>query len=328
MLIVVFFVSCATTYLLSRVAKPLGLIAHPGEHRHHDRSTPLVGGLAIFIGLLFGCVLIDRSFVELLPSLTLMCAVGALDDRFKLPSLLRFVFQGIAAWLMISLTGVQLVNLGALFGQENVLLGRWSVPLTIFATMGVINAVNMSDGMDGLAGSLVIIVLLALLLISGYEQGLILIAIASVAGFLVWNLRLFRMRAYVFMGDAGSTLLGLLIAYLLIGASQNSNAMFAPVTALWFLALPLFDAVAVLLLRPLRGFSPFKADRIHYHHLLHYAGVGVNQTLLLVLAVQCALIGLGIWMMESGVTHQLQFSAFLFCFALYFLSLTWVTKRE
>lgn len=326
--ILVFVVSLIAAYLLICAAKPLALIAYPGEHRQHNQATPLVGGIAIFIGLLIGIISVADDAINLLPSLVILCLVGAIDDRFKLPSWSRFIVQALAVLLMIELTGVQLTNLGSLIADHDILLNNWSMPLTVFATIGVINAVNMSDGMDGLVGSLLILILLALALSSNNSHTLIIVSIASIAGFLVWNLRLFRARARIFMGDAGSTMLGLLMAYLLIKLTQQPYQAMPPVTALWFLALPLCDTVAVLLLRPLKGRSPFTADRIHYHHLLKAGGLSVNQTLLCILLIQGAFIAAGFAMQTTNIADNVQFFAFLVCFAIYFLMLAFVTRNS
>jgi len=127
------------------------------------------------------------------------------------------------------------------------------------------------------------------------------------------------------MGDAGSTMLGLIIAYLLISASQASTGI-APVTALWMLAVPLMDAVAVLLVRPIRGKSPFSADRIHYHHQLAQKGFSVNGVLVVALALQISLIVVGIAMWRAQVPDHLQLILFLLLFSCYFARLLWYTN--
>jgi len=297
----------AVSYYLMRIAKPLGLIAHPGGHRKHDHATPLVGGIAIVIGLFFGVFVFTNDVVNLLPSLALLCVVGVIDDRYKLPSWSRFLAQALAILLMVKLTGVQLTSLGFLVSNNELYLDGWSVPLTIFASIGVINAINMSDGMDGLAGSLLILVLVVLSLSTNQHSELLLVSIASIAGFLVWNFRLFRQRASIFMGDAGSTALGLLMAFLLISLTQQPTRELPPVSALWFMALPLFDAVTVLVLRPLRGQSPFAADRIHYHHLFERSGLSVNLRLLCILFIQAVFITVGYLMLKNDIAEYYQF---------------------
>jgi UDP-GlcNAc:undecaprenyl-phosphate GlcNAc-1-phosphate transferase len=326
---VVLVLTSLAVYLLARLAPSLGLLAEPGEHRVHQTATPMVGGLAIFLGLSLGVVLIDRSFAPLLPSLFLMCVIGAIDDRHHLPSWVRFLAQAVAAYLMIALSNVALLDLGSLFSSNQVVLldPMWSTAITMFACIGVINAVNMSDGLDGLAGSLVFLVLLSMLLIGHPSQGLLLISLSAVAGFLSWNVRVARRRAKVFMGDAGSTMLGLLLAYLLIQYSQVDNG-FLPVTALWVLALPLIDAVAVLLVRPMRGRSPFSADRIHYHHQLLDRGMSVNLSLLIALGLQSIFILVGIALWRIGLAEHLQLALFLCLFLVYATRLYYFAKKS
>ena len=321
LLAIVFACVTVSAYLLSALAPRVGLLAHPGEHRKHSQPTPLVGGIAIFIGLLLGFMLFELPYTGLLPSMTLLFVVGVFDDRFTLPSWLRIIAQGLAAYLMVEFTGVQLDNLGAIFSDVDVVLGNYALPVTIFAVIGVINAINMSDGMDGLAGSLMILVLAALFLLDHQHEIITLVTIASIAGFLVWNIRLLRPHAKVFMGDAGSTLLGLVIAFLLIDLSQQGSASLQPVSALWLLALPLFDAVGVLLVRSVRGQSPFSADHLHYHHLILDRGSSVNQTLSIVLVIQAALILLGFAMVwwELAEKHQLLIFLVTFCGYLFLL---------
>jgi len=325
-LLLVFVVSTIATLVFAKLAPKMGLLAEPGEHRLHQNATPMVGGIAIYLALLIGAMIVDDSYIKLMPSLLLLTLVGLADDRYKLPSWSRFIAQGTAAYLMIQMTGVQLNTLGAVFSGTDYALDVWSIPLTVFACIGVINAINMSDGLDGLAGSMVLLVMLGIIFVGNTGTGLALVCCAAVLGYLVWNIRLFRPSAKVFMGDAGSTTLGLLITYLLIKNSQSPNA-FPPVTALWLLALPLIDAVAVLIVRPLRGRSPFSADRIHYHHLLLKRNLSVNQVLIAALLIQAMLIGLGVYLLISGVSQHQQFLLFLLGFALYFIRLFWFTRK-
>jgi len=319
-LLTVAFVSLLACLALASQASRLKLQAIPGDHRHHQTPTPMVGGLAIFLALIAGCFLVDKPFHGLLPCLFLLCTVGAADDRYGLPFWVRFLMQIIAAYLMIELTGVQLNTLGYLVSDDELTLGKWSAPVTIFAVIGVINAINMSDGLDGLAGSLVLLVIISLLLLGSQNQTLLLISAAAIVGFLTLNLRIGRQYAKVFMGDAGSTMLGLLLAFALINASQDTKVI-APVTALWLLALPLIDAVGVLLVRPIKGRSPFSADRIHYHHQLIERGLSVNSTLMVALALQLLFIAIGFLLALTNIAQALQFYLFLSLFLIYFVLL-------
>jgi UDP-GlcNAc:undecaprenyl-phosphate GlcNAc-1-phosphate transferase len=323
----IFLVSLLACWGLSKLAPSMGLMAVPGEHRAHQQPTPMVGGIGICLAIAMG-LLLDSSVRALFPAMLLLCLVGLIDDRYALPSFVRLIVQGFAAYLMVKLTGVSLSDLGYLLSFDNrVLLKQWALPMTIFAVIGVINAVNMSDGVDGLAGCLVCLTLAALILIGHPNFEFILIALFAILGFLFWNLRIGRASARVFMGDAGSTMLGLMLAYLLIQHSQLSTGIL-PVTALWLMALMLIDAVAVLIVRPLRGRSPFAADRIHYHHQLIDNGVSVNATLLIALSAQCAFIVLGVLLLKYQVADHLQLYLFLVLFVLYLVRLLWFTRQS
>ena len=329
MLLVVFLTSLLLGFHLGRQAESLGLMAHPGEHRGHEEPTPVVGGIAIFAALVIAYLILNnQSLGPLMPSLFLLCLVGAIDDRHKLPSWARFIAQAAAAYLMIRLTGVQLTSLGSLLSEDLILLDRLSTPITIFATIGVINALNMSDGLDGLAGSIVLLVLAGIYLAGSDQHGLLAITAASVSGFLFWNLRILRPHARLFMGDAGSTMLGLLLAYLLIDVTQGDSPTIPPIGALWFLLLPLFDTVGVLLIRPLRGKSPFQADRMHYHHYLQNKGLTANQSLAVALMLQAIFIVNGVLIHRLMVPENVQFYVFVSLFLLYLVLLFKLSSDE
>lgn len=313
---------------LIRWAPKWQLMAVPGEHRQHATATPLVGGIAIFIALSVGLLMLDGQQLVIYPCLLVMLLIGVLDDRYHLPSWTRFLAQGLIAYWMVVMSGVQLVNLGELIGEKDTMLGDWSLAFTIFATIGVINAVNMSDGMDGLLAMILLIIFAALLLAGTQHQVIVMLSICALLGFSMLNLRIFKQRASVFLGDAGSMMIGALLAWLLIAETQSSQAAFAPVTALWLLALPLYDAVAMLLIRPLFGQSPFTADRSHYHHLILRKGFSVNQTLAIIFLLQTAIVGLGLLLHKQQVPEATQITLFLSGFALYMLILAIAKKGQ
>ena len=327
--LVLFGLALMLSLVAVRLSLPLarrsGLLALPGEHRLHPGETPLSGGLAMVLAgtaaVLLLEVPVDRGLAT---AILLLLVVGVVDDRFSLPYALRFVFQIIAMLMLMLVDHVRLAGFGHVFGSDPVLLGDWSGFLTVFAGVGVINAINMVDGMDGLAGSLALVCLLGglvfIALSPAADPPLVWVIIGVVAGFLVFNLRWFDRRcARVFMGDAGSMVLGLVLAWMLIRHSQGPEAAFPPVLALWLLALPLYDAVGVLLRRPLRGGSPFDADWRHTHHLLLRLGCSTSTTLIILLASALLLAGFGIWMTFLGIPEHLLFYLFLGLFVIYLL---------
>ncbi len=320
-----FFFTLILVRVLIPFAPRLGLIASPGQHRNHDGVVPLVGGIAMTVSagvsILFFQLPIDRG---ILGAVGLLLLVGVLDDRFSLPYLSRFVAQIFAVWLIIHFDGVRLLDLGKVFSPEMANLGQYSTALTIFATVGVINAINMVDGMDGLAGVMVLICLIAgfyqIMLIGASDFIVIGLLIAVVAGFLVFNLPGFKgSRASTFMGDAGSTVLGFLLAWLLIRYSQGQDRAFPPVLALWMLAMPLFDAVGVLLRRLVRFDSPFQADRSHTHHVLLQRGFKAPQVLIILGVVSLIVSVTGVALFRLGVKEHVLFYIFIGLFICYIL---------
>jgi UDP-GlcNAc:undecaprenyl-phosphate GlcNAc-1-phosphate transferase len=323
-------------WLLRRLAVPIGLLDKPGGRKVHDGAVPLVGGLAMFLGFSALALLLDHSLTQL-PNLVMAASVlvlvGLLDDIRELPSSLRFLAQIGAALIMALWGGVVLQDLGAIgFSGGKADLGLFALPLTVFATVGVINAINMSDGIDGLAGSVTLIGLGSLTLVAFWGGGgewlpVLGLLIAAVLGFLFFNLR--PGRALVFMGDAGSMFLGFVLAWFLIEFSQGEDRLMPPAVALWILAVPLIDTVAMMLRRVLKGRSPFAADREHFHHVLLLAGYSPKATLAIIVSVAlvCAAIGISAWYL--GLPEHVLFYGFLTLFALYFWSImrAWRFKR-
>lgn len=334
-----FLLATGLIYLLKPGAVYLGLVDRPDARKHHKDDIPLVGGLGIF----FSCVIAsgildiaDQNRVAFLVGGMILVVVGVIDDFCKLSTTIRFVAQIGAASVMVFWGGGVLLDLGAVTLDGSLFtLGLFAVPLTIFATVGVINAVNMSDGVDGLSGSLVLITLISLAIVSIIEQRytelqFLLILMAAVVAFLGFNFRFpWRKRAEVFMGDAGSMFLGFAIAWFFVQLTQGSERMLAPVTVLWFLAMPLFDTVGIMLRRIVKGRSPFAADREHFHHVLLLAGFSVTQSVLII----CGLAGVGV---VTGLVGQylhipeiLMLLLFLLLFACYFYGMhhAWKVMR-
>ncbi|CAK0779180.1 UDP-GlcNAc:undecaprenyl-phosphate/decaprenyl-phosphate GlcNAc-1-phosphate transferase [Gammaproteobacteria bacterium] len=214
------------------------------------------------------------GMMGLLCSTSLLVGLGILDDFHELSAWPRFVGQIMAAVAMYFVGGISIENLGALFGEGDVVLGPVALPFTVFATVGVINAFNMIDGIDGLAGGLSLISILFFSFLAGlgdHHTDLVMLMLlgAAIVAFLLFNLRFpGRPFALVFMGDAGSMFLGFMLCWFAVGLSQGEHRAMAPVTALWILAVPLFDTLSVMIRRLTNGKSPFIADRGHLHHML------------------------------------------------------------
>jgi hypothetical protein len=201
--------------LLQPVARRLNLLDHPAGRKDHAVPTPVTGGLAILLGCVVAFFAVQTSSTSLLAfcgAALLLVIVGVYDDLHDVRWYWRIIAQAIAALIIIYAGGVRVEQIGPVFGLGAMSLGWLSVPFTVFATIGLINAMNMIDGADGLAGLLGLAALSMLAAASIYAGNTLLAERTSVlcgalAGFLIWNIRLpWRPRAKVFLGNAGSAL--------------------------------------------------------------------------------------------------------------------------
>ena len=170
---------------------------------------------------------------------------------------------------MIFSTGIYLETLGNLFGFGDINLGMFGIPFTIFCVVGVMNAFNMMDGINGLSSGCAMLSLLLLGFYSGliYDSMLVLI-IGSMIGFVLFNLGFFGKKREVFLGDSGSNLVGFWVAWVAIYASQSEIYSIKPITVLWFVAIPLLDCIGLIFSRTSTGKSWSTAGRDHIHHKL------------------------------------------------------------
>lgn len=264
------------------LAHRLGMQDRPGGRKQHEAPTSYIGGLLILLAIAASFLLfdhqIDRLLAVFLTGSFLLTLVGLLDDRIGLKSTTRFAAQIFVALIMIFVAGVHVQNLGDVVGVPYLGLGLLMVPFTIFIVVGVINALNMIDGSDGLAGGQAMVSLILFAAFAFYAGNIdmtarMLTVAAAVAGFLVWNMRFpWQPRARIFLGNAGSMVLGFIIAWAAVRLTQDGAHPVSPVLAPWTIAIPLIDCVALMFRRLRQGQSPFKADRNHLHHLLLDAG--------------------------------------------------------
>lgn len=304
----------------------MGLIDFPGGRKQHLAPTPLVGGLGIYFGTmsisLFNPVVLAH-YSAMLAISALVLFIGIFDDARELKASIRMGVHAFAAWLMVVVAGNQLISFGDIVGLGVIELGLLSIPLTMFATVGVINAINMTDGIDGLSGGLVFIALFFLCIVAFDNSSLAILQFStllmcSLLAFLIMNFRLpWKQTAMIYLGDAGSTLLGFMLTWLIIDATQGGNAIMSPVYALWFLAIPLIDTVSLLIKRPFKGKSPFSADTDHLHHRLLKAGYSHEQTVIGMYLAGAFLGSLGLMGYLFNASESLMFFGFMTIFVVY-----------
>lgn len=329
-----FLVSAACSRALSRIALRIGLVDLPGGRKQHQGPIPVTGGLAMYAGFAAAALtsgLVSGPTLALVTALGLLVAGGAADDMHDLSARWKFFLQLLATLFMTSWAGVQVVQLGDLLGLGPVNLYGWAIPFSVVCALGVINAINMLDGLDGAAAGIALLASLWLAWAAALQglgaQSVLLLLLASViAGFLVWNLRVpGRKQAAVFMGDAGSMMLGLALCWFSIDLTQGEGRTLAPIACVWLLAVPLLDMARVMFVRLLRGGSVFDADREHLHHFLLARGHSVAATAWILIAASAAAgaIGVGAWRLD--VPDAAMFYAFLALLAA-ILGFAWVRE--
>ena len=297
------FLTCVTFLLLfQQLAPRLGLLDRPDERKRHDGPVPPVGGPAMYVAIgAAGLFLAFQYYTVVFLGLGLLLVLlGLADDLFDIRASLRLVGQIAVAAGMVQWGHVTIDEVGNLLGSGAVALpATVAVTFTVMCTVGVVNAVNMIDGLDGLAGSILLVSFGAMAWLA-VEQGdalsakLLATYCGALLGFLCFNARVFVRRARIFMGDSGSMLLGFVLAWYLIRLSQDGQHSIGAVTAGWIFGLPLVDTVSVMVGRVLSGRSPFAAGRDHLHHRLVDRGWSVNRTVLTLVAVHAAFVGVGV----------------------------------
>ena len=321
----VFAVALVAGLLLARLAPALGLLDHPGGRKDHADATPLVGGLAIFCAMLVAGAIgnLGEAYHVMLLAGGVLVLTGIVDDRHEIGPLPRFVLQAVAALVMAFGANVVLHGVGRLIGFYAITFGVFAIPATIFCVLGVINSINMIDGLDGLSGSISATIFATYAYVA-HESGLaaqaqiLAMLLAATLGFLVLNMRLpWQSRARIFLGDTGSMLLGLLIAWFAIDLTMGDGRTFPPICALWVVMVPLCDCVSLMARRRRAGRSALVADREHLHHYLRNRGLSVaatQWTIALANAV-CALFAVVGW--QHGMPEPVFFAAFVVLFVAY-----------
>jgi len=334
---ITFCISLIAVMILHRLAKPLGLLDVPCTRKAHEGHVPLVGGMAVFIAASIGLLFYfgpSKLLNLYIISCSLMVFIGVLDDKYDLSVRSRLIGQFLVSSILIFGLDTYIFSLGNVFYFLNFELGTFGIILTYLAVIGAINAFNMVDGIDGLLGSLSIVSFSGVAILAYNSTSNIMliystILIVSILPYLMANLSIppFKNRK-VFMGDAGSMFIGLAVVWLVVFGTQHTfvgSPSFRPVTALYLIALPLMDMVAIMFRRIKKKQSPFKPDRNHMHHICMRAGFSGKQSLCLLSVLAAAIMGLGVFLELMLVPEWMSLFIFIILFAFYnyFISHVW-----
>ena len=288
--------SAALTPVVKKLALRAGVVDKPRDRGLSNRLVPLLGGIAILSGVVLAAIveLPDSSATRaILGGAVVITAVGALDDRFELPALVKFIGQ-VGAALIPVLAGVVVTDFTLPF-VGHVDLGDAAEPLTLLGLVFLMNVVNFSDGVDGLAAGVCTISALAFAVIAfdlGQNAAAVLAALTAGAalGFLFYNFN----PASIFMGDSGANLLGYLLGCVAVQGTLKTNAVIALVFPLVILAVPFVDTTFVVLKRIKYRKPVYAADRWHLHHRMANIGFSQRRTVLYLYGWTVIMAGLAV----------------------------------
>ena len=244
---------------------------------------------------------VDTTTLSMLICGALIIAIMTIDDLYAIRASLRLFFQSIIAITMIVLSGETVSNLGNLLGDGDIIMSKpLSIIFTVFCTVGIMNAFNMSDGLNGICASFGLIPLIFIGFSGPVHYGTIIL-MGVLLGFLAYNLGWLGKKRRAFLGDSGSNSIGFAVAVLCIYYSQGYSAsgyIINPVTSLWLVAIPLLDCLGVIISRAIKGVMPFRPGRDHFHHKLLDLGFSPKQILLIFIFLSITLCSIG-FILES-----------------------------
>ena len=317
-LVAALLVSFVSTPVVKALAQKMGAVDVPKDARRmHDHPIPRMGGLAIFFGFMLS-VLVFLPLTEQLRGMllgaSLIVVLGILDDIYALSAKLKFVVQIVAALIAVSQGNViTVLSNPNIFSDDPFWdLGILSVPVTVLWIVGITNAVNLIDGLDGLACGVSTIssmtMLVIALVVAEADVAIIMAALAGACiGFLPYNLN----PAKIFMGDTGSTFLGFVLAVVSIQGLFKYAAIISFAVPFLMLALPIFDTCFAIIRRVSKGQSPMSPDRSHIHHRLIDMGFSQKQAVAMLYVIS-AILGLSAVVLTTiGVLRAMFFLAAL-----------------
>lgn len=288
-LIMAFLITNLMTPISKKIAEKVGAVAEPKDIGVHTKTMPLAGGLAIVVGFLVTASLIAPGmdgfnlieFYGLVVGSLLITSLGFLDDIYQLSPKIRIFFQVLAA-LIIVMSGVSIHVISWPWAQYGVInLGTWGKILSVLWIVGLTNAVNLIDGLDGLATGISIIASISIMVISFIFGSPVVVVMAAILagaclGFLPYNFN----PAKIFMGDTGSTFLGFVLAVISIQGLTKSYTVVTLVVAIIIFGLPIFDTAFAIIRRLAKRQSIAQGDRGHLHHRLVDKGISHKKVVL------------------------------------------------
>lgn len=297
------FVSYVLTPYIKKLAFKIGAVDRPDNRKVHKKIMPRLGGLAIYIAFMIGCVAsmeITWDIFGILLGGTLIAALGVADDVYQLPAKVKLLGQIAAACVLVIFDiRIEWVNnpLGGYF-----YLDMLSIPFTIFWVISFTNVVNLIDGLDGLAAGVSAIASLTVILVA-VQMGYFHVAIltAALAGAIIGFIRYNFNPATIFMGDTGSMFIGYMLAAISVYGAVKTAATIALIVPAIALGLPILDTAFAIMRRYVNGRPIFQPDKGHLHHRLLATGMSHKETVLFMYGITAVLcIGAVLWAEMDG----------------------------
>jgi UDP-GlcNAc:undecaprenyl-phosphate GlcNAc-1-phosphate transferase len=292
---IAFLVALVFTPFVRRVAERAGIVAHPGGRRIHSSPTPLMGGLAMYLAFMVAVpfviwlspeMVLKKQAVGILIASTLVALGGILDDKYELPGWVQALFI-LAGGLILAFYGVRILYITS---PVKIVLGLFSIPVTMIWVLMVTKAVDCMDGLDGLAAGICAIAALTLMIMAIETDRQVSAAMAAaLLGGALGFLRFNYPPAKIFMGTIGAQFLGFTLAAISVLGAFKIPTLLAVVIPVLVLGVPLFDTTFVVLKRAVSGKKVHEADMTHLHHRLVGRGLTHRQTIWLIYGLTCVL---------------------------------------
>lgn len=292
---IAFLVALVFTPVVRRVAERAGIVAHPGGRRIHSSPTPLMGGLAMYLAFVVAVpfviwlspeMVLKKQAVGILIASTLVAVGGILDDKYELPGWMQALFI-LAGGLILAFYGVRILYITS---PVKIVLGLFSIPVTMIWVLMVTKAVDCMDGLDGLAAGICAIAALTLMIMAIETDRQVSAAMAAaLLGGALGFLRFNYPPAKIFMGTIGAQFLGFTLAAISVLGAFKIPTLLAVVIPVLVLGVPLFDTTFVVLKRAVSGKKVHEADMTHLHHRLVGRGLTHRQTIWLIYGLTCVL---------------------------------------
>lgn len=325
------FASLIMVPFLYRWGMEQKMVDIPDERKIHRKAVPRLGGISICMAFLFSLLVfvdLTREMRGILAGMLIIFVTGMVDDLYGLSPLRKFFGEVCAVLTTMVVSHIYIRTLGDLFGTGEIILPLWlALPFTLVAIIGVINAFNLIDGLDGLAGGVSVITLAAFGMLAFHTDNIDVLLfcgalLGGVLGFLKYNF----FPARIFMGDAGSLVVGFIVGFLALGLTQRAGSNIQPVVPLLVIGLPVADTVWLMVRRIKDGQSPFNADRTHVHHKILDLGFEHRYTVILIYGISLFWAAIAVFFHNEPAAHLLVF--YLLLSILFYLSLRFLQHRR